>query len=175
MEFPDTLPDKQIELASMLLLVDGGQPECMRPMSSMFIMQRDEYLPVSQGYEDQEKAMKKVVISMLMTMIILLLITLTITVYKSWKQKKYKLELLQISSQNTELINIALKLHNDRQVVLAIEAQNRLIDEAKGKEELKEDILHTKQSSQKVSLQTSNQKQPLTKLYGMPETPDDRL
>lgn len=145
----------------MVLLVDGGQPECLRPMSNMYIIQRDEYLPVSKGWDDQEKAMKKVVISMLMTMIVLLLIALSATVYKSWKQKKYKLELLQISGQNTELINIALKLHNDRQVIMAIEQQNRLMEEAKNQEESKEDHLHTK-SERLESHNISNQKQPLT-------------
>jgi len=75
----------------------GGLPTCLASMSSAAIELKDDYRPIDLGYEQAEKSLRRGVIATLMVVIVVSVLLLSFAIYKSYKQKQIRLDLLRLT------------------------------------------------------------------------------
>lgn len=83
-------------------------------MSSINIDLRDEYQPMSEGYEATEKSLRTATIVLFFVMVIILSIILSYTVLKSFRQKEARLEFFKFSELNSKYEAERAMLNQDR-------------------------------------------------------------
>lgn len=81
-------------------------------------------MPISQGYEDQERILQYVTIAAFIIMIPSLIGTLGVAIYRSFRQKQTRLEFFKYSETSQSLETERVMLNNDRQVILALAQMN---------------------------------------------------
>lgn len=118
----DVKSEHAITLEGAVLL--SSTDPCLSSLANVQISVRDQFVPISQGFEDKERTLQYVTIAAFIIMIPSLIGTLSLTVYRSFRQKQTRLEFFKFSETGQKLEAERVRLNSDRQVLLALAHMN---------------------------------------------------
>ena len=107
-------------MKNIVLLRQGGRPPCLVPLNQAYITVRDEFTEIDLGFYNRELNQRKIFIVFAMIIVILLVIVLSMCIYKSFTQKKKRINFMTYQNKTEKYKKIKTSLENDRQVKLAI-------------------------------------------------------
>jgi hypothetical protein len=82
-------------------MVHGGTPVCLSDMSNIEISTRNEYTPISKGFDITEQSLRITTVVLFLIMMFIIVIVLIFTIFKSLRQKEVRLEYFKYNEINT--------------------------------------------------------------------------
>jgi hypothetical protein len=101
-------------------------------MSSIDIQVNDRYQAQDNGFDATERSMRRLFLLLLTIFLVILILVGSFTVYKSFKQKQCRLQLLRLTEGEVpQRLHEMEVLQNDRQVIMALGVVHRMEEQMK--------------------------------------------